>query len=427
MATLDAKIYVHHLKKDGTCNVKIRVYHKEQKRLIDTSHYLCEKQMKPHPENKGEFLIKDPFIKSLVVKELDEYRLAISKLGSRLRLFSPDDLKSYLTQTDEDIDFIKFCDDFIGGLKKAKKNKSASNFNTVRNSLVDFFERKVVLIEEINLDMLFEWEDFLRQERTMIRYNQFGKPVTTVQNPLTDSAIHNYMRDLRSLFNHARKKYNKKSLGIIKIEHYPFEDYKVGEAPETRKRSLDIETLRLIRDCKPEPNSRAELARDLFMLSFYMCGINASDLYQIDTSNIKFKRLDYKRSKTRDKRKDNAFISVKLVDDARPILEKYLGKLAVRYATIGGLNKALCLGMREVCKLISVSGITYYWARHTVGNLARNKCRMSKDDVALALNHVDQGRKTTDIYIDKDWSIVDEVQGNVIKLLNEDLALSYVA
>ena len=64
-----------------------------------------------------------------------------------------------------------------------------------------------------------------------------------------------------------------------------------------------------------------------------------------------------------------------------------------------------------------MSGITFYWARHTVGNLGRNTCRMSKDDVALALNHVDKGNKTTDIYIEKDWKIVDELQQNAIKLL----------
>lgn len=42
---------------------------------------------------------------------------------------------------------------------------------------------------------------------------------------------------------------------------------------------------------------------------------------------------------------------------------------------------------------------------------------MSKDDVGLALNHVDEGHRTTDIYIEKDWSIVDDVQENVISLL----------
>lgn len=422
MATVDAKIYIHHYKNDGTCNVKIRVYHRNQHRFIDTPHYLCDKQLKKHPENKGEFLIKDPFIKKLVNTEVDQYRLAISNLGSRLKLFSPDDLKSFLMQSDESIDFIQFCDRFISDLKELGRSKSAANFNTVKNSLVDFFNRKKVFVNEINIDMLSDWEHYLRKKRTITRLNQFNEPVTTTQKPLTDASIHNYMRDLRSLFNHARKKYNKKSLGVVKIEHYPFDEYTIVEAPQTRKRNTDVETLKLIRDAKPGCNSRAELARDLFMLSFYMCGINAVDLYQVSESNIVNGRLEYNRSKTKDKRKDSAFISIKIVKEAKPLLKKYVGNLSQRYATIGGLNKALSRGMVEVCKGISVYGITFYWARHTVGNLARNKCRMSKDDVALALNHVDQGRKITDIYVDKDWGIVDELQENVIKLLNEEKA-----
>lgn len=44
---------------------------------------------------------------------------------------------------------------------------------------------------------------------------------------------------------------------------------------------------------------------------------------------------------------------------------------------------------------------------------------MSKDDVALALNHVDEGNRVTDIYIAKDWRIVDEVQEKVLKKLKE--------
>ncbi|WP_461534142.1 hypothetical protein [Sinomicrobium sp.] len=44
---------------------------------------------------------------------------------------------------------------------------------------------------------------------------------------------------------------------------------------------------------------------------------------------------------------------------------------------------------------------------------------MSKDDVALALNHVDEGNRVTDIYIAKDWRIVDEVQEKVLEKLKE--------
>lgn len=51
------------------------------------------------------------------------------------------------------------------------------------------------------------------------------------------------------------------------------------------------------------------------------------------------------------------------------------------------------------------------------GDLARNKCRFSKDDVALALNHKDKSNSVTDVYISKKWDIVDEIQKEVIRLL----------
>ena len=61
--------------------------------------------------------------------------------------------------------------------------------------------------------------------------------------------------------------------------------------------------------------------------------------------------------------------------------------------------------------------VTFYWARHTFANLAYNVCKISKDHIGQALNHVDEGHKTTDIYIEKDWAIVDNVQDAVISLL----------
>ena len=74
--------------------------------------------------------------------------------------------------------------------------------------------------------------------------------------------------------------------------------------------------------------------------------------------------------------------------------------------------------LKALCKSAELNGITFYWARHSFASIARNDCRFSKDDVALALNHVDNGHSVTDIYIAKDWSIVDEVQAAVIATLN---------
>ena len=67
--------------------------------------------------------------------------------------------------------------------------------------------------------------------------------------------------------------------------------------------------------------------------------------------------------------------------------------------------------------LSGVTGTTLYCARHTFANMARNDYRMSKDDIALALNHVENGNRITDIYLAKDWRIVDDVQNKVIQFL----------
>ena len=40
MATVCVKILPHHLKGDGTYNVKIRITHKKVKRYIDTEHFV---------------------------------------------------------------------------------------------------------------------------------------------------------------------------------------------------------------------------------------------------------------------------------------------------------------------------------------------------------------------------------------------------
>jgi integrase len=154
------------------------------------------------------------------------------------------------------------------------------------------------------------------------------------------------------------------------------------------------------------------------MLSFYLCGMNAVDFYHLREKNItKRGRIDYNRTKTQGRRTDKAFISIRLIDEAKPILTKYLGTLSKRYKTYDGLDAALSAGMQKLRDLTEIEEITFYWARHTFANTARNDCRMSMDDVALALNHIDEGHRTTDIYIAKDWKIVDEVQEKVVGML----------
>jgi integrase len=411
MATVCVKILPHHLKADGTFNVKIRITLNKVKRYIDTEHFVTAKQL------TKKLTLKDPFIEQNLNTLLINYRLEISKLGDKLPYMTADQLRDHLAGKDESINFIAFCDEHIKSLRKNNRAGSAANHQTVRNSLVDYFQRENVSVQEITSAMLANYEKYLYTERTIKRTNQLKKEVTTIEKGISAGSLYNYMRDLRTLFNAARTKYNDEEIGIIRIPHYPFKKYKVGTPPATAKRNLKPVDLSKLFNAEPVPNSRAELAKDLFTLSFLLCGINATDLYQCSAENIVGGRLEYNRSKTKRKRKDNAFISIKNPKEAEKLLNKYLGHLPERYASVSGLDGALSKGMHQLCKIAELTNVTFYWARHSFANIARNRCRYSKDDIALALNHVDDGNRVTDIYIDKDWSIIDEVQAAVIAVV----------
>lgn len=227
------------------------------------------------------------------------------------------------------------------------------------------------------------------------------------------------MRDLRLLFNEARNQHNDEDLGIMKISHYPFKKYKVGSAPLTLHRDRPIAEIIKIRDVDLPVGSRAEQARDLCMLSFYLLGMNAADIYELPFAENIQDRIEYNRAKTRSKRKDNAFISIKVPTEARPLLIKYAGHLNKRYSTSEGLNHALDEGLKVVSQLTGIPNIDFYDIRHCVGTWARRKCGYSKDDVAEALNQTD--RTVTDTYIAQDWSLIDKIQADLIKLLGVEI------
>jgi integrase len=407
MATFGIKVFKHHEKRDGTFNVKIRITQERRSAYIDTSHFVTSKMLSKNYEVKDTFILKDLY------GTLSDYREAVSRLGSKVNYMDADDIKGFLEKRSEKIDFLAFCQQHIDSLVSNERSKTATGFRTVRYALIDFLGDKHLPAEEITPNFLMSFERFLRSPRQIKRINQFGKEVITQSKGSTDAGVHNYMHDLRTLFNAARKYYNRPSLGIVPIQFSPFSEYQLPELTETRKRNITAEQLRGFIKFEPPESGRIRVAYDLFLLSFYMCGMNAVDFYNCGFE-INDGRLEYERSKTKEKRKDRAFISLKVPEPAIPLIEKYKNRLRLEYCEIGNLNKALNKGLKTIGESIGVPDLSFYWGRHTFGNLARNKCRKSKDDVALALNHVDHGRRTTDIYLEKDWTIVDEVQEAVI-------------
>ena len=236
-----------------------------------------------------------------------------------------------------------------------------------------------------------------------------------------------YLTILRHLYNEARLFYNKPDKGLIRIPHTPFEYFKIPRQEATRKRAIQPQQIKDIWNM-PYQNihkgakgtCRFDLAKDCFILSFCLMGINSADLY--NATELRGNRLIYCRTKTKDRRLDKAKMEVIVPDMVLPIIEKYRDTTGQRlfrfykdYRDHKAFNKAINKGLKEIGEQLGVDDLEYYAARHSWATIALNKCGIDKYTVHAALNHVDESMRVTDIYIERDFVNENRANQKVVK------------
>ena len=120
---------------------------------------------------------------------------------------------------------------------------------------------------------------------------------------------------LRHLYSEAQKHYNKPDKGLMRIPHTPFEYFKIPKQEATRKRAIQPQQIKAIWNMPyqnihkgAKSTCRFDLAKDCFILSFCLMGINSVDLY--NATDLRGDRLVYNRTKTKDRRLDKAQMEV---------------------------------------------------------------------------------------------------------------------
>jgi hypothetical protein len=63
---------------------------------------------------------------------------------------------------------------------------------------------------------------------------------------------------------------------------------------------------------------RSILAKDIFIMSFYLVGMNCIDLFNLESGEYKNERFTYNRTKTENRRADAALISIKIEPEFIP-------------------------------------------------------------------------------------------------------------
>jgi len=383
MTTLKPVIRLGEKNSQDKFNIKIRVGHQAKTRYISTDFWLFKDQfinkkgivnIKTHPNAAYLNIELSNIIISYERKMLDiDPDININDLVKLLK--GPDKSK--------EPDFFVYVNELIKKLRSINKKTSADLYYFTLVTIKKFTGSDSLLFKNIDYKWLSDFEHYLRL------------------GGLKTNSISVYLRNIRTAFNKAIND------EIIGLELYPFRRFKI-KSEKTRKRNLLINQISTLKLVKLDNNE--EYARDIFMLSFYLIGINPIDLYDLNKTDIVNKRLVYRRAKT------NRIYDIALLPEALKIINKYPGqnkllKCADIYSDVYNFRKSTNKFLKRIAANLDLdTKITLYYARHSWATIA-GKLDIPKDTISHALGH---GNDTvTDVYIDFDLDKVDQANRKV--------------
>ena len=417
MLTIKAEIKRSELKVDGTYNVKIRFTLDRKVKRLSTNLFVTQQDLTKSLKFK-----EDTSIKREIDRLVLYYREQCLKLQLDQNHYSLDEIIEFLNgeqEKQQTIDFIKFSREWIA----SATIKGAPNYTTAINALVRFVGKEELDINLITLEFLEQFKAFLigeRDARTK-KLMQQGKRVTS------NRTLSLYLVSIKKLFNEAKRKFNKKDKNLILIPNSPFEDFKIPKQEATRKRAIPADIIKKVwklpyKDMKKGYKStcRYNLAKDCFILSFCLMGINSADLY--NATEMRGNTIIYNRTKTKARRLDGAKMMVDIPKIVQPLIDKYKDSTGKRlfnfyqyYGDEKTFNKAINSGLKEIGSILEVDDLEYYAARHSWATIALNKVGIDKYIVHAALNHIDDSMKVTDIYIERDFVNENKANAKVVK------------
>ena len=286
-----------------------------------------------------------------------------------------------------------FMNFLIALLLKNGQYRTMQHYKATLNSYKRYRKDKDITFKEIDAKEMQSYEAYL-------------KNVAKVCNNTSSF----YLRVLRATYNKAVEK------GYA-IQQNPFKDVYTGIA-KTNKRAIPTESVSSIKrlDSTIVLTPKQELARDTFMMCFYLRGISFIDLAHLRKSDLKDGFVSYTRSKTGQR------ISIRWEKDMQDIVDKYQTQTAdsiylfpflasdtnsqkgsIQDKRLDELRlyhnaeSRITYHLKKLGAKMGINGkLTLYVARHSWATTARDK-NISISIISEALGH--NSETTTQIYL----------------------------
>lgn len=297
MATIKLAVLKHTKSKDGSYKIRISIGHRSETHYIVTPY-----SVNALSEFDNGIVVRVPNAHEINIK----LRNLLNDYEERLeRIESPEDytckelrdlLKSMRTHSSK-VTFKQISEQYQ---KELIEDGRGSYAGMLQNSLRLFFEFTGgdVFLSEISTITISEFERWLKRKGVSQTYISMTLSMT------------------RTIVNRAIR------MQLATYSVHPFTYWKRPADPE-RELDISVEDVRAIRDAQPRLKKQ-RIARDIFMLSYYLGGINLIDLLEIDFRGVSV--LEYTRHKSRNMKLSDKRISFTLQPEAKELISKWMNR-----------------------------------------------------------------------------------------------------
>ena len=297
MATIKLAVLKHTKSKDGSYKIRISIGHRSETHYIVTPY-----SVNALSEFDNGIVVRVPNAHEINIK----LRNLLNDYEERLeRINSPEDytckelrdlLKSMRTHSSK-VTFKQVSEQYQ---KELIEDGRGSYAGMLQNSLRLFFEFTGgdVFLSEISTITISEFERWLKRKGVSQTYISMTLSMT------------------RTIVNRAIR------MQLVTYSVHPFTYWKRPADPE-RELDISVEDVRAIRYAQPRLKKQ-RIARDIFMLSYYLGGINLIDLLEIDFRGVSV--LEYTRHKSRNMKLSDKRISFTLQPEAKELISKWMNR-----------------------------------------------------------------------------------------------------
>jgi integrase len=383
--------------KEGT--VYYRITHKQTIRQITTPYRIFREEW---DAQKSEVALacggREQFLRTVrehTARDTERLRTIIGRLETAGCAFTADDIVDRFLAPAHEGSFVRFMEELVARLQHLGKIRTSETYAAAAESFMRFRGGRDLLLDEINSDLMVEYQTYLRQR---------GLAMNTVSF---------YNRILRAAYNRAVEK-------RLAEQRHPFRHVYTG-VDKTVKRAIPLQAIRRIKNLDLSARPSLEFARDMFLFSFYTRGMSFIDMAHLRKQDLRNGILSYRRRKTGQQ------LFIKWEQCMQEIAGKHAAKgsdrlLAIIRTPDNALRQyrnALRLVNNKLKTISAMAGLqtnlTMYVSRHSWASIARSK-RVPLSVISEGMGH--DSETTTQIYLASlDNSLIDRANSMILKNL----------